>query len=114
MSPVNSAEGSAGLPFDTAPLPLVVGPFAMIAISPSLPARKKEKAMIRGMSAKEAASSPALAMVEEKGYGKDEEEGFKEERWKNERSISGHACGRNPPELFRSILGRVTIIRVQS
>lgn len=57
----------------------------MIAVSYSLPARKRQKAVITEMNAKEAASSPVPAVAEDKGCEMDEE--FVEERWRNESSI---------------------------
>ncbi len=102
MSPLKSAEGSACLPFDTAPLPVNVGPFAMIAVVLSLLVRKKKSARIIGMSAMEAASSPVPTAVENKE--RTECERVKEMKSWTETNVAGHACGTNPPELIRSIL----------
>lgn len=104
MSPLKSAEGSAGLPLDIAPFPLVVGPFAMIAVPPWLLARKRNRVGSTETNAKEAATSPVPA-VQNKGCGEVEEvEEVEEVRSKNESSIPTHACGTNPPELIRAIL----------
>lgn len=82
MSPLKSAEGSGCLPLDKAPLPLNVGPFAMIAVVLSLLERKKKSARMTGMNAMEAASSPVPAVVENKERTECEE--VKEKKSRNE------------------------------